>query len=124
MSIRNHLLVIEEYEGLFPEGEEVSFYRELIEFYDQRYHRSIWFDGDQFKKDPEVLIAEIKDSYGEGLKPADYHLDFIENSVKDPELFTADSLGKKALLEILLTNAYLSLASDYLNLNSASKKLK
>ncbi|MGP3779876.1 L,D-transpeptidase family protein [Halanaerobium saccharolyticum] len=115
MSIRNHLLVIEEYEGLFPEGEEVSFYRELIEFYDQRYHRSIWFDGDQFKKDPEVLIAEIKDSYGEGLKPADYHLDFIENSVKDPELFTADSLGKKALLEILLTNAYLSLASDYLN---------
>ncbi|PUU90130.1 murein L,D-transpeptidase [Halanaerobium sp.] len=115
MSIRNHLLVIEEYEGLFPEGEEVSFYRELIEFYDQRYHRSIWFDGDQFKKDPEVLIAEIKDSYGEGLKPADYHLDFIENSVKDPDLFTADSLGKKALLEILLTNAYLSLASDYLN---------
>jgi len=115
MSIRNHLLVIEEYDGLFPEGEDVDFYRELIEFYDQRYHRSIWFDGDQFKKNPEVLIAEIKDSYGEGLKPADYHLDFIENSVKDPDLFTADSLEKRALLEILLTNAYLSLASDYLN---------
>jgi murein L,D-transpeptidase YcbB/YkuD len=115
MSIRNHLLVIEEYDGLFPKGEDVSFYRELIEFYDQRYHRSIWFDGDQFKKDPEVLIAEIKDSYGEGLNPADYHLGFIENSVKDPDLFTADSLEKRALLEILLTNAYLSLASDYLN---------
>lgn len=115
MSIRNYLLVIEEYDGLFPEGEDVSFYQELIDFYDQRYHRPIWFDGDQFKKDPEVLIDEIKDSYGEGLKPEDYHLEFIESSVKDPDLFKADSLGKRALLEILLTNAYLSLASDYLN---------
>jgi len=115
MSIRNHLLVIEEYDGHFPEGEDVSFYRELIEFYDQRYHRSVWFDDDRFKKDPEQLIREIKNSYNEGLNPLDYHLGLIENFVHDPDLFKANSLDKRALLEILLTNAYLSLASDYLN---------
>ena len=115
MSIRNHLIVIEEYEGLFPEDENVSFYQELIEFYDQRHHRSIWFEEKKFKRNPEPLLAEIKNSYAEGLNPEDYHLKFIEECIKEDDLFSETSLDKRALLDILLTNAYLTLASDYLN---------
>ena len=115
MSIRNHLIVIKEYEGLFPESEDVSFYQELIEFYDQRHHRSIWFKENQFKRNPEPLLTEIKKSYAEGLNPKDYHLEFIEEILQDEELFSKESLDKRATLDILLTNAYLSLASDYLN---------
>lgn len=115
MSIRNHLLVIEEYRGGFPEGEDVNFYQQLNEFYEQRYHRSIWFEEGQFKRNPKPLIREIKNSYAEGLNPADYHLQFIEDCIKDGNLFSDQSLDKRALLDILLTNAYLSLASDYLN---------
>jgi murein L,D-transpeptidase YcbB/YkuD len=115
MSIRNHLLVIEEYKGLFPEGEDVSFYQQLNQFYDQRHHRSIWFKKSEFKIDPEPLLSEIKNSYAEGLNPDDYHLQFIEKSLEDHDLFSDQSLNQRALLDILLTNAYLSLASDYLN---------
>ncbi|MFP4199536.1 MAG: murein L,D-transpeptidase [Halanaerobium sp.] len=117
MSIRNHLLVIEEYEGLFPEGEDVSFYQELIDFYDQRHHRSIWFEDGEFKRDPALLIKEIKNSYDEGLNPEDYHLEYIESCIEEDEegLFKVECKDDRALLDILLTNAYLSLASDYLN---------
>ncbi|PTX17880.1 Murein L,D-transpeptidase YcbB/YkuD [Halanaerobium congolense] len=115
MSIRNHLLVIEEYEGHFPEGENVGFYQELIEFYDQRHHRSIWFGEEKFKKDPKSLIKEIKNSYFEGLNPSDYHLAIIESCINEDSLFSEEHLDKRALMDILLTNAYLSLASDYLN---------
>ncbi|TDO78277.1 murein L,D-transpeptidase YcbB/YkuD [Halanaerobium saccharolyticum] len=115
MSIRNHLLVIEEYDGLFPENEDVNFYQQLKEFYDQRYYQSIWFQGAQFRRDPEALVEEIKNSYDEGLNPEDYHLEYIEENIKDKNLFAEGSLNKRALLDILLTNAYLSLASDYLN---------
>lgn len=115
MSIRNHLIVIEEYEGFFPKDENVNFYQELIEFYDQRHHRSIWFENEKFKKDPASLITEIKNSYAEGLNPQDYHLELIEECIQDNNLFSEDCLDKRALLDILLTNAYLKLASDYLN---------
>ncbi len=115
MSIRNHLLVIEEYDGLFPEGENVKFYQQLNEFYDQRHHRSIWFEEDEFKRDSESLIKEIRNSYTEGLNPDDYHLQFIEECIGDGNLFSDQCLDKRALLDILLTDAYLSLASDYLN---------
>jgi len=115
MSIRNHLLVIEEYDGLFPENEDVNFYQQLKEFYDQRHYQSIWFQGEKFRRDPESLVEEIKNSYDEGLNPDDYHLEYIEENTKDQDLFAEASLKKRALLDILLTNAYLSLASDYLN---------
>ncbi|PXV67956.1 L,D-transpeptidase family protein [Halanaerobium congolense] len=115
MSIRNHLLVIEEYEGHFPEGENVGFYQELIEFYDQRHHRSIWFGEEKLKNDPKSLIKEIKNSYFEGLNPSDYHLAIIESCINEDSLFSEEHLDKRALMDILLTNAYLSLASDYLN---------
>lgn len=115
MSIRNHLIVIEEYEGRFPKAENVRFYQELIEFYDQRHHRSIWFGEEKFKKDPRPLVKEVKNSYFEGLNPSDYHLDLIKDCLNENSLFTEECRDKRALMDILLTNAYLSLASDYLN---------
>ncbi|RAK04218.1 murein L,D-transpeptidase YcbB/YkuD [Halanaerobium saccharolyticum] len=115
MSIRNHLLVIEEYEGMFPENEDVNFYQQLKEFYEQRHYQSIWLKEEQFRRNPEALVEEIKNSYDEGLNPEDYHLEYIEENTRYQELFEEGSLKKRALLDILLTNAYLSLASDYLN---------
>lgn len=115
MSIRNHLIVIKEYEGHFPEDENISFYQELIDFYEQRYYRSIWFEETGFKKDPKALLKAIKNSYFEGLNPKDYHLDLLEECIGESLLFSEDCLDKRALVDILLTDAYLSLASDYLN---------
>lgn len=115
MSIRNHLIVIKEYEGHFPKDENISFYQELIDFYEQRYYRSIWFEETGFKKDPKALLKAIKNSYFEGLNPKDYHLDLLEECIDESLLFSEDCLDKRALVDILLTDAYLSLASDYLN---------
>lgn len=115
MSIRNYLIVIQEYDGHFPEQQDIIFYPELIKFYDQRHHKSIWFENRQFKKDPKPLINEIKNSKAEGLNPNDYHLKLIEKCIQDDQLFSARDLEKRALLDILLTNAYLKLASNYLN---------
>ena len=115
MSIRNHLIVIDEYDGSFPENEEIRFHKELMEFYDSRHHRSIWFDENDFKNDVNLLVKEIRNSYQEGLEPEDYHFNLISEYVDDEELFSEDSFEKRALLDILLTDAYLSLASDYLS---------
>lgn len=113
MSIRNHLLVIEEYNGDFPEGENISFYQELIEFYQQRYYKSVWLDQSNFKRNAKALLNSIKKSYAEGLDPQAYHLAYIEKAV-NADLNT-NSTAKKALFDIFLTDAYLNLASDYLN---------
>lgn len=115
MSIRDHLVVIEENEGHFPEGEDVKLYQDLIEFYNQRHHRPIWLRKDEFRRDPKALVAEIKNSYEEGLEPEDYHLEYIEKAIGNKDLFENDSLDKRALLDILMTSSYLRLASDYLN---------
>ena len=115
MSIRNHLIVIDEYEGFFPEEEEIYFYQELKEFYEGRYYKSIWFDGNDFKNDVNALIAEIESSYREGLNPDDYHLEIIRECSVQDGLFSDECLNRRALLDILLTDAYLALASDYLS---------
>ncbi|ADO77569.1 L,D-transpeptidase family protein [Halanaerobium praevalens] len=113
MSIRNHLLVIEEYNGDFPEGSKIKFYPELIEFYQQRHYNSIWLDQNGFKRDAKALLTAIQNSYQEGLDPEVYHLAYIKKAFESD--LNTNSIAKKALLDILLTDAYLDLASDYLN---------
>ncbi|MGM0548988.1 MAG: L,D-transpeptidase family protein [Bacillota bacterium] len=113
MSIRNHLLVIEEYNGDFPEGSKIRFYPELIEFYQQRHYNSIWLDQNGFKRDAKALLTAIQNSYQEGLDPEVYHLAYIKKAFESD--LNTNSIAKKALLDILLTDAYLHLASDYLN---------
>lgn len=115
MAIRNHLIVIEEYEGNFPQDTQINFYPELINFYDQRHYQPLWLDQKKFKLDPKNLIKAIKNSYEEGLNPADYHLKYIKENTFDQNLFSAESRDQRALFEIILTDAYLNLASDYLN---------
>lgn len=115
MSIRNHLIVITEYKGAFPKDEHVRFYQELMEFYDKRHHRSIWFNKNTSQEKVDALVQEIQNSYQHGLNPDDYHLKHINDCFKDQNLLEKNCVDKMALLDILLTDAYLSLASDYLN---------
>lgn len=115
MSIRNHLIVIDEYSGHFPENVEINFYQELMDFYNKRYYRAIWFDENDFDNNPNLLLKEIKNSYQEGLEPEDYYFELIKGYLNDDKLFSEESLAKRAILDILLTNSYLNLASDYLS---------
>ncbi|SFL36386.1 L,D-transpeptidase family protein [Halanaerobium salsuginis] len=114
MAIKDYLVVIKDHQGFFPADQEVEFYQELDKFYQERYQKPVWFDQTKFKIDVQQLVAEIKASYQEGLNPADYHLRSIEKILKEKDLFKSENLSSRALLDILLTDAYLNLASDYL----------
>lgn len=123
MSIKKHLLVIEENKGEFPKGEKLTFYQDLIKFYQQRYYRPIWLQNKEFLSKSEKLITLIKKSYDDGLTPADYHLDLIEaytiknnfSAKINNNSLAKNSTDQKAFLDILLSSAYLKLASHYLN---------
>lgn len=115
ISIKKYLFVINENNGDFPKEEKLTFHKELQEFYEQRYYQPIWLKKKQFLRNPEELIKLIKESYYEGLSPADYHLNIIKNYTANKSFLKNGSVNQKALLDILLTNAYLKLASHYLN---------
>jgi murein L,D-transpeptidase YcbB/YkuD len=115
MAIRDHLVVIEDRKGHFPENEYVEFYKELNDFYTNRHHKPVWFDENEFKRDIKPLLSEIEASYYEGFNPKDYHISLIKESLASQELFNNDSKNQKAVLDILLTDAYLKLASHYLS---------
>lgn len=115
MAIRDYLIVIEDREGYFPGNEYVEFYKELSVFYNNRHHKSVWFDGNKFKRDIQPLLSEIEASYYEGFNPQDYHISLIKESFASQEFFNDDSKNQKAVVDILLTDAYLKLASHYLS---------
>jgi hypothetical protein len=48
MAIRDHLIVIKDREGHFPENKYIEFYQELYDFYNSRNHKSIWFGENEF----------------------------------------------------------------------------
>ena len=60
------------------------------------------------------LIAEVKRSREEGLNPADYHADSLTALLKKYNSKEPEKFDDLYLLDILLTDAYFTLAGDYL----------
>lgn len=92
--------------------------RTLPEFYIQRVYEPVWIDSRGLKPMADDLVSAIKGSYTEGLNPADYHLPAIERMVLS---VSSQRLQKQTLnpgllvdLEILLTDAFITLAAHYI----------
>lgn len=66
---------------LSVDSKRVYFNRILPEFYIQRVYEPVWIDNGGLKPITDDLISAIKESYTEGLNPADYHLPAIEKMV-------------------------------------------
>lgn len=92
--------------------------RILPEFYIQRVYEPVWIDNSGLKPITDDLISAIKESYTEGLNPADYHLPAIEKmvwSVSSHQLQKHTfNPGQLVDLEILLTDAFITLAAHYI----------
>lgn len=115
MAIRDHLIVIKDREGHFPENKYIEFYQELYDFYNSRNHKSIWFGENEFKIKVDPLLEEIEASYHEGLNPDDYHLSFIKETLEIKDIFNNEYRDLRAVTDIILTDAYLKLAAHYLS---------
>ena len=114
LSIRSHLVVIDDNQGNFPSDKNVRFYREIFDFYKNRYYKAFWTEGGMFNQKFAVLLEEIDKSYKEGLNPRDYHIEFI-NELLAEDIFAEDNTDMRAMFEIYATDAYLNLAADYLS---------
>ena len=114
LSIRNHLVVLEDRDGQFPEGQKANYYQELSEFYESNDYKPLWIEEDGFSAELEKLLKEIEASYYEGLNPEDYHLEFIREYIAENDIFAEENTNKRAVIDIFISDAYFSIASDYL----------
>ncbi len=83
----------------------------LRRFYEARAFEPAWTEaGGDLNAEAAALVAEIRRSGDEGLNPDDYHLPTLEALADGPA-----SAGRQVDLELLLTDAWLVLASHYLS---------
>ncbi|WP_238524811.1 L,D-transpeptidase family protein [Halanaerobium hydrogeniformans] len=115
LSIRNHLVVLEDRDGQFPEDQKANYYQELFDFYENNDYKPVWLEEDGFSIEFEKLLKEIEASYYEGLNPEDYHLEFIQDYIAKNDIFAEENTNKRAVIDIYLSDAYFSLATDYLS---------
>jgi L,D-transpeptidase YcbB len=88
-------------------------------FYQRRGFAPAWSKGDGPLPQADSLIATIRESEREGLKPRDYHLDTIESLLSDRKekrvVKTPFDPEKEADLDLLLTDAFLLYGSHLLS---------
>lgn len=86
--------------------------RALVRFYKGRDYRLVWSDGRHFLPVAEELLAAIPAAAGEGLDPRDYHLFALNERVFS--FRSAPTPRLAAEVDLLLSDAFLSLSSHYL----------
>ncbi|SFT87843.1 Murein L,D-transpeptidase YcbB/YkuD [Algoriphagus locisalis] len=106
-------------------GEEIgvlvnSDYSEEIQlFYSEREYIEVWLFNGSLSKSGEELLEQIENSKFDGLQPTDYHLEDIYALSSDPEKknkkFRNLSSEEKVKLELMLSDAFLTLAHDLEN---------
>lgn len=85
----------------------------LARFYQERQFQLAWSDGRQLFATAEELLAAIPAAAGEGLDPRNYHLAVLTDRFR---LFrTVPTAQLAAELDLLLSDAFMTLASHYLN---------
>ena len=87
--------------------------RSLARFYQERQFQPAWSDGHQLLPSAEELLAAIPAAAGEGLDPRSYHLSAL--SVRRNRFVVTPTPLLAAELDLLLSDAYILLASHYLN---------
>ncbi len=91
----------------------------LPTFYEKQNYSPAWVGNKGITPQADVLIRIIREADKEGLRPGDYHIDQIEETVA--EINQNQSDGKTsdprvlATLDLLLTNAFLFYSSHLLN---------
>ncbi|HKK08564.1 MAG TPA: L,D-transpeptidase family protein, partial [Gemmatimonadota bacterium] len=101
---------------LSVDGTEIEATSSLPLFYERRAYRPAWTDAHGALPALDSLVAAIGRADGQGLDPADYHLDAIRVAAREarrPGPVAADA-GRLVDLELLATDAYLLLAGHYL----------
>ncbi|NTV98214.1 MAG: murein L,D-transpeptidase, partial [Chlorobiaceae bacterium] len=88
-------------------GEKRQFNRHLYEFYATRHFQTFWTRPEMVAE----MIAAIDGATDEGLDPQDYHGNEIRELIAGFPL----TLDRQALYDVLLTDAYLTLASHLHN---------
>ena len=87
--------------------------RSLARFYRERQFQLAWSDGRQLLPAAGELLAAIPAAAGEGLDPRDYHLPVLSELSRR---FHANPTPRLAAeLDLLLSDAFMSLAAHYLN---------
>jgi murein L,D-transpeptidase YcbB/YkuD len=87
--------------------------RSLSRFYPERQFQLVWSDGRQLLPPAEELLAAIPDAAGEGLDPRAYHLAALTELVQRFRITPTAQIA--AELDLLLSDAFMALASHYLN---------
>ncbi|HQJ07430.1 MAG TPA: L,D-transpeptidase family protein [Deltaproteobacteria bacterium] len=82
----------------------------LPRLYERRGYRPVWTSPEAV----DQLIAAIRASYDEGLNPWDYNLDEILESLEENPVGQASDPARAAFLDLLLTDAFIRLASNTL----------
>ncbi len=80
----------------------------LWQYYQQRQGNAAWISNDKTTHNAQALLDIVIQSHNEGLRPEDYHATSIKNYLTKNTLSTAD----QNIIEILLTDAFLSYARD------------
>ena len=103
--------------GTWEIGSHRAFhFREGMDFYAERGFREAWIDGDKLSCTAYEMRYEIQQCKFDGLDPADYHLEAINKQFEAMEnasrgLREPLSVIELAVLDVLLTDAFLELAT-------------
>ena len=81
-------------------------------FYINRIYAPAWFNQDTLDNNGYVLMDYIRHVDQQGLQPKDYHLYLIEKYVGKIHSFTPMGIEDIMKLDVLLTDAFLSLGSN------------
>ena len=85
----------------------------LARFYQERQFQPAWSDGRQLFATAEELLSALPAAAGEGLDPRSYHLFVLTNL---SQRFSSTPTPQVAAeLDLLLSDAFISLSSHYLN---------
>jgi murein L,D-transpeptidase YcbB/YkuD len=83
-------------------------------FYQVRSFAPAWVEETAFSSDAPELLAALQDAAHEGLRPADYHARAIDKLLADARAGHLMAPAAATDAELLLTDAFLLLASHYL----------
>lgn len=93
--------------------ESLHYRRTLTRFYQERQFQPAWSDGRQLLPLADELLSALPAAAEEGLDPRTYHLSTLIVLTNRFRITPTPLLA--AELDLLLSDAYLSLSSDYLN---------
>ena len=86
--------------------------KQLARFYEKRNNELVWFNNGKLNKNGRELIHQLERADEEGLSGKFYDLPGIKSEINYLKLSEDETLHKLAALDLKLTNAYMSFASD------------